>query len=149
MASNETVRVEQCDQEAAQTAWNAGADEFNQWHALSLAEQDRWAYAFARHRLSQADGQREARPFNEWHEDHGDVLWWHFPIVESPYVGSPLDLGRAMKVVVQIGFEEHDLPITNTGGWPFSEDDEARLFWTPLPAAPTLTEVHQEKNDGR
>lgn len=34
-----------------------------------------------------------ARPESEWHEDIGDVLWWRFPIVESPYVGSPLDTG--------------------------------------------------------
>lgn len=31
------------------------------------------------------------RPESEWHEDIGDVLWWRFPIVEAPYVGSPLD----------------------------------------------------------
>lgn len=32
-----------------------------------------------------------ARPLEEWGEDHGDVLWWKFPIEEPPYVGSPLD----------------------------------------------------------
>ena len=32
-----------------------------------------------------------ARPFAEWHEDHGSVLWWKFPVEEPPYVGSPLD----------------------------------------------------------
>ena len=32
----------------------------------------------------------EARPESEWHEDHGDVLWWRFPLDEPPYVGSPL-----------------------------------------------------------
>jgi len=26
----------------------------------------------------------------EWHEDHGDVLWWKFPVDEPPYIGSPL-----------------------------------------------------------
>lgn len=31
------------------------------------------------------------RPLEEWGEDHGDVLWWKFPIEEPPYVGSPLD----------------------------------------------------------
>lgn len=31
------------------------------------------------------------RPLSEWHEDFGPVLWWRFPIVEPPYVGSPLD----------------------------------------------------------
>jgi hypothetical protein len=32
-----------------------------------------------------------ARPISEWHEDMGEKLWWKFPIVESPYIGSPLD----------------------------------------------------------
>jgi len=27
---------------------------------------------------------------DDYHEDFGDVLWWVFPITESPYVGSPL-----------------------------------------------------------
>ncbi|MCH8326228.1 MAG: hypothetical protein IIB83_06685, partial [Bacteroidetes bacterium] len=31
------------------------------------------------------------RPYNEWHENFGPVLWWRFPINESPYVGSPRD----------------------------------------------------------
>ncbi|QHZ52180.1 hypothetical protein [Paenibacillus larvae] len=30
-------------------------------------------------------------PYKEWHEGHGDVLWWVFPIVEPPYSGSPID----------------------------------------------------------
>jgi hypothetical protein len=81
-----------------------------------------------------------ARPFSEWHEDHGEVLWWKLPVAQAPYIGSPLDLGRGMKVVVQIGFEEHDLPMTNTGGWPFDEEDEPDLWWTPLPK-PTFFRV--------
>lgn len=31
-----------------------------------------------------------ARPLADWHEDFGSVLWWKFPVVEPPYVGSPL-----------------------------------------------------------
>lgn len=31
------------------------------------------------------------RPKDDWHEDHGSVLWWKVPIDEPPYVGSPLD----------------------------------------------------------
>ncbi len=31
-----------------------------------------------------------ARPFHEWQESDGEVLWWRFPVVEAPYVGSPL-----------------------------------------------------------
>ena len=30
-------------------------------------------------------------PKEEWHEDLGPALWWKFPIVEPPYVGTPLD----------------------------------------------------------
>lgn len=28
---------------------------------------------------------------DEWHEDDGECLWWKVPIIEAPYVGSPLD----------------------------------------------------------
>jgi len=86
----------------------------------------------------------QGRPFSEWHEGHGDVLWWKLPILESPYCGSPIDLGRSMKVVVQIGFEEHDLPITMTGGWPFSDEDEESLWWTPLPKPTFMRAALQE-----
>lgn len=27
------------------------------------------------------------RPVSQYHEDFGDVLWWHLPIQESPIVG--------------------------------------------------------------
>lgn len=76
----------------------------------------------------------EALPFSEWHEDLGDVLWWKLPLAGAPYCGSPLDLGRGMKVTVQIGFEEHEMPIAHTGGWPFTEEDKPDLWWTPLPS---------------
>lgn len=32
------------------------------------------------------------RPFDEYHEDKGDVLWWKLPIEEPPWVGSPLSM---------------------------------------------------------
>lgn len=32
-----------------------------------------------------------ARPASEYHEDHGAVLWWTFPINEPPYCGQPSD----------------------------------------------------------
>lgn len=32
-----------------------------------------------------------AKPASLWHEDIGPVLWWHFPIAEPPYAGTPLD----------------------------------------------------------
>ena len=31
-------------------------------------------------------------PITDWHEDDGNCLWWKFPIMETPYVGSPLCL---------------------------------------------------------
>jgi hypothetical protein len=47
------------------------------------------------HPLDQADGASQNSPQPrlpaEWHEDTGPVLWWHFPIEEPPYVGTPLD----------------------------------------------------------
>jgi hypothetical protein len=54
-----------------------------------------------------------ARPKSEYHEDMGDVLWWHFPIVEPPWVGSTLESQWAL-------VEKH---VTH---------------WTPLPI-PTVT----------
>lgn len=38
-------------------------------------------------------GVRETKPraLKEWSEDHGNALWWHFPVDEPPYVGTPLD----------------------------------------------------------
>ena len=32
-----------------------------------------------------------ARAAEDWHEDHGPVLWWRPPIDEPPYAGTPLD----------------------------------------------------------
>jgi len=34
-----------------------------------------------------------ARPFEEYRDDFGPVLWWKFPVREPPYVGTPNDLG--------------------------------------------------------
>lgn len=54
--------------------------------------------------LSNGDVRRLAelfspRPIAEYHEDMGVVLWWKFPIVEPPYVGTPNNLG--FEVIVQ------------------------------------------------
>lgn len=89
------------------------------------------------------------RPLNEWHEDHGDVLWWLWPIEQAPWVGSPLDLGRTVSFVttVQIGvdlYEVEQRKVGMTGGWPWADADEgtlARLFWTPLPDSHRLDEA--------
>lgn len=32
------------------------------------------------------------RPIEEWGEDFRDYLWWSFPIVEPPYLGTPFEL---------------------------------------------------------
>lgn len=37
------------------------------------------------------DAAPAARPLSEYHEDHGPVLWWTFPINEPPYSGTPTD----------------------------------------------------------
>lgn len=70
----------------------------------------------------------EVRPRSEWHEDYGDVLWWRFPIVEAPYVGSPLcDSWTEHELE---GFYTHwsAIPIP-AKPWPTSEKaDEPRWF---------------------
>lgn len=55
-------------------------------------------------------GQLSARPLSEWHEDHGPALWWHFPIAEPPYVGTP-----------------------NDADW---DDSGFHTHWTPIPIPP-------------
>ncbi len=52
-----------------------------------------------------------ARPAEEYHEDYGDVLWWHFPIEEPPEVGTPNT------------FDRYGHPIVT----------EYHTHWTPLP----------------
>jgi hypothetical protein len=63
------------------------------------------------------------RPFSEYHEDMGNVLWWKFPIEEPPYCGSPLDLGHPICVTVN-GTDS----FYNIGGWP-----GYHTHFTPLP----------------
>ncbi len=52
------------------------------------------------------------RPFEQWYEDHGNVLWHLMPICEPPFCGTPLD-----------------------SNWPYFEGDEERLWWTQIPDA--------------
>lgn len=70
------------------------------------------------------------RPLEEWHEDHGDVVWWTWRdgqwLGEPAYIGSPLDLGRTYPVV--IGDVEMQVTL---GGWP-----GYHTHWTPHPAFP-------------
>lgn len=51
-----------------------------------------------------------ARPYSEWHEDFGAVLWHHMPIESPPWCGTP-----------------------NDSDWYFGDGDEEYLWWTPLP----------------
>lgn len=76
------------------------------------------------------DASLEARPLSEWDEDIGDALWWRFPIVEAPYVGTPLDLGQT----VEIEFRTNAGTVVHrhlVGGWP-----DYHTHWTPLPPMP-------------
>lgn len=57
------------------------------------------------------------RPFAEYHEDHGDVLWYLMPIEAPPWCGTPYD-----------------------SDWPFEDDDDGELWWVPLPDS---EEIHK------
>jgi hypothetical protein len=61
---------------------------------------------------AQLDSLKTLRPRSEYHEDHGSVVWWHYPIQEPPIVGSPLDTD-----------------------WD-EEDNEWYTHWSPLPYNP-------------
>jgi hypothetical protein len=56
-----------------------------------------------------------ARPLAEWREEYGSCLWWRFPVVEPPYVGTPLDRPQ---------FDKWD---NQCGGWPGN-----CTHWTPI-----------------
>jgi hypothetical protein len=77
----------------------------------------------------------QSRWFHEWHEDHGDVIWWVLGRGEPPWVGTPNDLGRTLAVEVHIDGKEAGTIRHDVGGWPFEEADKPDLVWTPLPGA--------------
>ena len=80
-----------------------------------------------------AESERLLRPYAEWHEDHGSVLWWTFPVEEPPYVGSPLDVGFAVSSILQNQHrEEVGRVYANVGGWPFEDHEESLLWWEPI-----------------
>ena len=68
------------------------------------------------------------RHISEWHEDIGPVLWWTNPITESPYAGSPLDLGHTVQVDLRSSCHVTKSMTTDIGGWPGYHE-----WWTPLP----------------
>ena len=76
-----------------------------------------------------------AKPLSEWHEDIGPVLWWKFPINEPPYIGSPLDIGRAVEVTIRDSVRDYKYT-ENVGGWP-----GYHTHWTPLPSLPSPPET--------
>lgn len=90
------------------------------------------------------------RPFYEWNEDHGEVLWWLWPIESKPYCGSPINLGYTVKVDLGISSSQVTFEPIETerrfqvGGWPFKDEDEHRLFWTPLPDADPIDAAIRE-----
>lgn len=61
----------------------------------------------------------EARAIAEWHDDHGNVLWWAFPINEPPWVGQP---------------DDSDWPGYHT-------------HWTPLPPLPNVPPMNSIRHD--
>ncbi|UZW54015.1 hypothetical protein NUH86_10760 [Sphingobium sp. JS3065] len=88
------------------------------------------------------------RPFHEWHEEDGPVLWWLWPIEQPPYVGSPLDLGFTVEADIDLaascGATTEGKLRMNVGGWPWGnadEETESRLFWTQLPDCNRLDEA--------
>jgi len=71
-----------------------------------------------------------ARLLAEWHEVHGPVLWWAFPITEPPYVGTPYDKGRPVEITIRDSVRDYTYTQT-IGGWP-----GYHTHWTPLPPLP-------------
>jgi hypothetical protein len=67
------------------------------------------------------------RPLAEWHEDVGPVLLWALPITEPPYVGTPLDLGRAIEVTIRDAVRDYKYT-EHIGGWP-----GYHTHWSPIP----------------
>lgn len=68
------------------------------------------------------------RPLSDWHEDDGPVLWWSPPINEPPYVGTPLDLGRAVEVTIRDAVRDYKYT-EHVGGWP-----GYHTHWSPIPS---------------
>lgn len=80
---------------------------------------------------------RILHPATEWHEDHGNVLWWRFPIEEPPYVGTPLDIGFQVSARLYNQFgDEIGVTSSDVGGWPFGTDlhNQPELYWERIEA---------------
>lgn len=85
-----------------------------------------------------------ARPINEYSKDMGDVLWWKFPIIEPPYVGSPDDPHSDVEV---LGTPEEIADFTGSsgqtkvrlGGWPGYHTHFTRIV---IPSDPSM--IHDD-----
>ena len=86
-----------------------------------------------------------ARPRSEWTEQDGDVLWWHFPICEPPYLGSPLSCGRSV-IVRTTGADNDCNVIVQVGGWQ-SHYTHWTPFETPEQQAPIAARLPMEFGD--
>lgn len=63
------------------------------------------------------------------------------PVVEPPYVGSPLDCGTPIEAHGPRGL----IMRGNVGGWPYGEEDEPFLCWAPIPCPELI--LKGEDND--
>lgn len=83
------------------------------------------------------------RPIEEWHEDLGPQLWWTFPLREAPYLGSPLDCGQTVEVVVRYykrGAVYEKTHRHMVGEWP-----GYHTHFTPIPhITPPAAEAEEE-----
>lgn len=56
----------------------------------------------------------DLQPVDTWHEDIGTVLWWHWPIQEPPYVGTPLDCDDVIQRLVGEGWLTYWSPLPDS-----------------------------------
>ncbi len=82
-------------------------NEFNDYDAF-------FEYHMAVKRLGELEDAIEPRHIDEWHEDDGDCLWWHFPIQEPPYCGTPNDMNfpdyvtHFTRLILPLGFKDFE-----------------------------------------
>lgn len=73
------------DRDVAKAAWNAVADEYNQWDVISLEEAVSWMLSFARHRIaSTAQAADELTALREVLRDARTELWTALNYLTNP-----------------------------------------------------------------
>tara|TARA_R110000744_G_scaffold344217_1_gene449485 strand:+ start:255 stop:512 length:258 start_codon:yes stop_codon:yes gene_type:complete len=79
------------------------------------------------------------RKLDDWHEEIGDVLWWCWRdgdwLGESPYVGSPLDLGYTVECHTHAKNGDTPAARFDVAGWP-----DYHTHWTPMIPRPKSPE---------